>query len=78
MSEKPFKTLDQLCSILIDDRGLQCDNRADLESFLKRTSYYRFSGYTREFQKDPKHGDNSFEPGTSFKTIKDMADMRTP
>lgn len=71
---KPFLTLDQLCSLAIDDRGLICADRALFAKYLLRTNYYRFSGYAREFQIDPKYGDNHFKRGITFEAIREIID----
>ena len=34
MSDKYFKTLDDLCTLLINERGLACDSRDELKHFL--------------------------------------------
>jgi abortive infection bacteriophage resistance protein len=75
--EKPFKTLDELCTLLIDERGLSCIDQGELKRYLARTNYYRFSGYMRQFQQDPRHGDNSFEAGVTFEEIRDMVFLDT-
>lgn len=81
MESKPFKSLDELCNLLIVDRGLACDDSTDLKSFLTRTNYYRFSGYAREFQVNPRYGDNRFVAGTRLDDIRDIvlvdAEMRS-
>ena len=73
MSDKCFKTLDDLCTLLIDERNLICNNRDELRHFLARTNYYRFSGYAREFQIDPRYDDNRFIAGVTFEKIKAIA-----
>ncbi len=75
MSDKPFKTIDQLASLLIDDRGLSVDDPESLNSFLAHTNYYRFSGYAREFQRDPRYGDNRFVEGATFEEIRRIIDI---
>lgn len=75
MSDKHFETLDNLCSLLIDERGLACEDRNELKQFLARTNYYRFSGYAREFQISPRYGDNRFIDGTTFEEIKRVAEI---
>lgn len=69
MENKPFKKLDELCCLLIQDRGLICPDVNELRKFLSRTNYYRFSGYARDFQEDPKRGKNSFIGNVSFQDI---------
>ena len=72
MSNKPFKTIDELCDLLINERGLVCDDVTSLKGFLARTNYYRFSGYAREFQIDPRYGDNRFVGDVSFSEINEI------
>ena len=50
MENKPFKSIDEMCCLLIQDRGLICPDDNELRKFLSRTNYYRFSGYARDFQ----------------------------
>lgn len=72
MADKPFRSLDELCNILIEDRGLICSDADELKRFLARTNYYRFSGYAREFQVDPRYGANRFADGTDFEIIRNV------
>lgn len=71
-SDKPFKTIDELCDLVVNQRGLACDNEESLKDFLVKTNYYRFSGYAREFQIDPRYGDNRFVGGASFSEIEEI------
>ena len=75
MSDKRFKSLDDLCSLLVDERKLTCRDRDKLKRFMSRTNYYRFSGYAREFQIDPRYGDNRFVSGASFEEIREIAEI---
>ena len=75
MSDKRFKSLDGLCSLLVDERNLICRDRDELKRFLSRTNYYRFSGYAREFQIDPRYGDDRFAAGASFEEIKEIVEI---
>lgn len=74
VAEKPFKTIDELASILVDERGLVCDDRTELEKHLHATNYYRFTGYARQLQRNPKYGDDHFIEGASFRKIKSIID----
>lgn len=74
IEEKPFKTIDELTSILIDERNLPCDSRTELANYLRTINYYRFSGYARQFQRDPKYGDDRFFDNTSFRSVKSVID----
>ena len=69
LNPKSFKTIDELCDLLVLERGLACDDTKSLKEFLAKTNYYRFSGYAREFQIDPRYGDNRFVSGVSFSEI---------
>ena len=55
---------------LLHSRGLVIDD--DCRTFLRGNNYYRFSGYTRYFQKSPEYDDNDFVNGTAFTTIKEI------
>lgn len=70
-SYKPFRTLSELLTLL-QARGLSIEDEESALKFLHQTNYYRFSGYAREFQKDPAYGDNHFESGTSFNQIQQL------
>ena len=54
---------------------MTCRDRDKLKRFLSRTNYYRFSGYAREFQIDPRYGDNRFVSGASFEEIREIAEI---
>lgn len=68
-SSKPFKTIDQLTDLLIEERGLNCQDSNALKEFLTNMNYYRFSGYARHWQEYPRHGKNNFMPSTNFSHI---------
>ncbi len=70
-SKKPFRTLRDLLALL-QERNLLVTDEESVIKFLRQTNYYRFSGYAREFQKDPAYGDNHFEAGTSFDQIRQL------
>jgi hypothetical protein len=75
MENKPFKSIDEMCCLLIQDRGLICPDDNELRKFLSRTNYYRFSGYARDFQEDPEKGKNSFVGNTSFQDINKLINL---
>ena len=75
MENKPFKSIDEMCRLLIQDRGLICPDVNELRKFLSRTNYYRFSGYARDFQENPKKGKNSFIDNTSFQDINKLINL---
>lgn len=64
-----------MCRLLIQDRGLICPDVNELRKFLSRTNYYRFSGYARDFQENPKKGKNSFIDNTSFQDINKLINL---
>ncbi len=68
-SSKPFKTIDQLTDLLIEERSLNYQDSNALKEFLTNMNYYRFSWYARHWQEDPRHGKNNFMPSTNFSHI---------
>jgi abortive infection bacteriophage resistance protein len=64
---KPFKETSDLIALLAQ-RGLDVD-RPDSAAFLHDFNYYRFTGYSRQFQQNPKAGDDAYAPGTTFSEI---------
>ena len=60
MHNKSFKAVAEMSELLVRDRGLVCSDIDELKRCLSRVNYYRFSGYAREFQRDPKRGNNDF------------------
>ncbi len=75
MGEARFRTLGELVELLVDERGLVCDDPKRLERFLLVNNYRHVAGYARQFQIDPEHGDDRFEPGTSFEKVRLMMDL---
>ncbi len=75
MADKPYRSIDQLVSLMVDDRGLVCGDRRALARFLRVRGYYHVSGYAREFQIDPAYGDDRFLPGTTLAVIERMMDL---
>ncbi|WP_216379655.1 Abi family protein [Arcanobacterium phocae] len=61
--------------LLLEERGLIIHSKTEAEDFLRSHNYYRFSGYAREFQEDPRHGKNNFAPGISFDDISSLIDL---
>lgn len=59
-------------ALLADDRGLQVHDRATAERVLRRTNYYRFTGYSRHFQVDASVGQNQYRPGANFEEIHEL------
>ncbi|MEV4238027.1 Abi family protein [Nocardia sp. NPDC049737] len=66
---KPALTLDEQLRLL-EGRGLSWSDPEPVKQFLHDVSYYRFTGYLRYFQRDPRNGDNTFHPGTTFEQVK--------
>ena len=56
----------------LQERGLVVSDAHACESFLSEVSYYRFSGYFRYWQKDPKYGDDRFLGGVKLDAIKNV------
>lgn len=53
----------------LQERGLVISDAHACESFLSEVGYYRFSGYFRYWQKDPKYGDDRFHDGVGLDII---------
>ncbi|WP_124054427.1 Abi family protein [Arcanobacterium ihumii] len=51
------------------------ESASELECFLEKTAYYRFSGYFREFQVDPRHGENEFVQGTTLNELAELIEL---
>ncbi|MHA3684953.1 Abi family protein [Leucobacter sp. HY1908] len=66
---KHFRSTHELIELLQIERGLEISDSVAAESFLRRTNYYRFTGYSRYFQIDPGHGNNNYEPEATFEEI---------
>ena len=73
-SRKPFLSLIDLLKLL-QERGLLIEDEESARRFLHQTNYYRFSGYARELQKDPGHGDDNFKKGTSFNQVQQLMSL---
>ena len=73
-SRKLFLSLSNLLKLL-QERGLLIEDEESARRFLHQTNYYRFSGYAREFQKDPGHGDDNFKKGTSFNQVQQLMSL---
>jgi abortive infection bacteriophage resistance protein len=69
---KPFRSTEELVQLLHDERGLAINDKQAAASFLRRTNYYRFTGYSRYFQVDPRQGKNDYRPGTTFEDIQEL------
>lgn len=63
---KEFKTIKEQLEIL-EDRGLNVDDEAAAEEFLKYNNYYRISGYSLTLRNHDK-----FYPSASFQNIMDI------
>lgn len=63
---KEFKTIKEQLKIL-EDRGLNVDDEAAAEEFLKYNNYYHISGYSLTLRNHDK-----FYPSASFRNIMDI------
>ena len=73
---KPATTLDQQLALL-SSRGLAITDAAQCRQFLYDTSYYRLTGYARQFQVDPRTGDNTFEGRVSLEDLRRIVELDT-
>lgn len=69
--DKPFRTISELIALL-KSRELHIEDENLARRFLHQINYYRFSGYAREFQINPAHGDDQFAKGVSFEHIRQL------
>lgn len=69
---KPYRSTHDLVALLRDERGLAISNEDDAVAFLRKVNYYRFTGYSRHFQVDPRSGKNDYLNGSDFSTICDL------
>ncbi|VEH06055.1 Abortive infection bacteriophage resistance protein [Corynebacterium kutscheri] len=72
MSKKWLEYKDQVA--LLRQRGMQIDDELSAVDFLSRVNYYRWSGYFRHWQQNPRKGENRFIEGTSFETLRNLYD----
>ena len=70
---KPGLSIDDQVA-LMKKRGLIVNDDSACLQFLAANSYYRFSGYSRYFQKAPHLGDDRFKPGITFDQIREIYD----
>lgn len=70
---KPFKETSDLVALL-ESRGLEID-RPDGADFLHDVNYYRFTGYSRQFQRNPGSGDNTYDAGSRLTDICTIIDL---
>ncbi|MCI1902398.1 MAG: Abi family protein [Bifidobacteriaceae bacterium] len=71
---KPFRSTPELVTLLTNERCLHCEDSKALESFLENTNYYRFTGYARQWQRDPSRHDDQFLEEANFEHIRSMMD----
>jgi len=62
---KPPTTLDEQTTLLIQ-RGLEIADQDAYRKLLYNTSYYRLTGYARQFQLDPRGGNDKFVQGVTL------------
>lgn len=67
---KPYLSTEALAHRVVE-RGLECSHEEAVRYF-RENNYYRFSGYARSFQRDPKNRDDNFASGTTLKQIVDI------
>lgn len=60
--------------VLLTTRELAASDWTAARAFLRAENYYRFSGYARYFQRAPHHGDDRYQPGTTFEEIRAVYD----
>ena len=73
---KPPTTLDEQAALLIE-RGLHVPDQEVCRRFLYDTSYYRFSGYARQFQIDPRRGNNGFVAEATLDKVRRIVQLDT-
>ncbi len=56
-------------------RGLSVEDEEQLRKLLFDHNYYRLSGYFRQFQVDPRSGDDAFEPLVTLQHVRDAYDF---
>ena len=69
-NKPPISIPDQAQLLLA--RGLHCDNRQRMESYLSNIGFYRLSAYFLPFEKPSTNGDSrnhQFLPGTTFEQV---------
>ena len=66
MTKRP-KTIQEMMTLLVEERGLDITGFSDFSTVLLDCNYYRLSGYFRAFQIDPSHGNNRFRNGTHIR-----------
>lgn len=71
---KSPRSLDEQVDILTG-RGLDVGDREAAKAALLDGNYYRLSGYLRQFQLDPRGGDNRFVPGTTLDEVLAARDL---
>ncbi|WP_338214694.1 Abi family protein [Lacticaseibacillus salsurivasis] len=70
MSDKPFKTIDELITLLNDKRHLTFLSEETAKSNLQRYGYYEIiNSYKDNFMVDPSDDDAGFKPGSTFEHI---------
>ena len=74
VAQKSPRSLDEQVDILIG-RGLSVPNRDAAKRALLDGNYYRLSGYLRQFQTDPRGGNDSYLPGTTLENILTARDL---
>lgn len=65
---KPFREISELIALL-EHRGLNVDS-VDATAFLHDCNYYRFTGYSRQYQVNPGAKIDTYLPGSSLSRIR--------
>lgn len=65
---KVHKSTADLIGVL-STRGLTFRDASAAEDLLRQLNYYRFTGYSRHFQVDPRGGDDNYVAGAVFEDI---------
>ena len=73
---KPARTLEEQLSLLVD-RGLSVSDEAKGRRYLYDTNYYRLSGFARQFQLDPKGGNDQFRSDVTLEQMQVIVRLDT-
>jgi len=74
VAQKSPRSLDDQVDILIK-RGLSVPSREKAKRALLDGNYYRLSGYLRQYQTDPRGGDDTFLPGSTLDDVLGARDL---
>jgi len=71
---KPALTVEEQLTLL-KSRNLIFEREDEADNTLSLNNYYRLSGYWRNFQIDPKNGNNDFKEGVKFEKILEIYNL---